>query len=339
MIVAVRTVKLIGVLAFLLTVVVLGEMSLKPNSKPNTNPPHAPKQRKGGSAPRVPTDDAPGKGDKDEMKFCSAVNPLTGSFVDLSWLSSTPNEGNREKSRNKKDEAKTRWLVKGWDYNTNFTMAICSSSVVSELQEQLSNTTGAYYVDHSDNDKLVSIGEVSSSPRFVGKKLTLTYENGESCPNGIDRKSTLINLICDKEIATKAQISFVGQLHNCSYFFEVRSIHACPVSNVENDVNVVGIFASIVAVFLLIEFARRKLYESLNRSKPRSINESTLPPRWVNAEDEPLWRRLAKRLPWPKEQNVVRLRTRDNSALTVDMEQQNELLDSLDVETNSAELQ
>ncbi|EHM99754.1 Mrl1p [Saccharomyces cerevisiae x Saccharomyces kudriavzevii VIN7] len=65
----------------------------------------------------------------------------------------------------------------------------------------------------------------------TAKKLTLKYENGSICPNGKDKKATLLNFVCDKEIQSKAQISYIGNLHDCSYFFEVRSIYACPTSN------------------------------------------------------------------------------------------------------------
>ncbi|CAH02323.1 Mrl1p [Kluyveromyces lactis] len=289
-----------------------------------------------------------GRNDDDqEDPFCSVVNPNTGGFIDLSWLSSTPNEEKHDgnKDRNRKEQSKTRWLVKGWEYNTNFTLGICSSSVGSELKDQLKDTTGAYYVDHANSDKLVSIGDFSSTPKFTGKKLTMTYEGGDTCPNGVDKKSTLINFVCDKEIATKAQISFIGQLHNCSYFFEVRSIHACPISNIGNDINAVGIFASIIAVFLLIEIARRVVYELLVVEKRHNGDSggTSEVPRWVNTEQEPLWRRILRSVPWSglgrkkSNKNLVRLRTRENTGISIDMEQQNELLDSLDIEANSME--
>ncbi|CDO92451.1 unnamed protein product [Kluyveromyces dobzhanskii CBS 2104] len=310
------------------------------------------------SAPKTPQpgsgvgegDGKDGENDK-EPSFCSVVNPNNGGFIDLSWLSSTPNEGGNDRggksnrNRNRKDQSKTRWLVKGWDYNTNFTLGICSSSVGSELKDELNQTTGAYYVDHTASDQLVSIGEFSTTPTFTGKKLTMQYENGDICPNGVDRKSTLINFVCDKEIATKAQISFLGQLHNCSYFFEVRSVHACPISNVANDINAVGIFASIVVVFLLIEVARRVVYELLVAERRHGADSNLLDgaPRWMNAEQEPIWRRILRNIPLSgfgkskNNKNAVRLRTRENAAMSVDMEQQNELLDSLDVEANSVE--
>lgn len=279
--------------------------------------------------------------DDESLPFCSVVNPITGSFIDLSWLSSNPNESPNGGDRNRQDQSKTRWLVKGWEYNTNFTLGICSSSVGKELEDKLSDTTGAYYVDHNKPDHFISIGEYSSKPRFTGKKLTLTYENGDTCPNGVDKKSTLINFICDKEVPTKAQVSFVGQLHNCSYFFEVRSVHACPISNVGNDINAVGIFASIVIVFLLIEIMRRVVYELLVVERRRHIDMDNMDEvvRWANAEQEPLWKRVLKGIPLFSEKRnsrqAVRLRTRENTALSIDMEQQNELLDSLDVDADA----
>lgn len=179
--------------------------------------------------------------DSEEL-FCAVTNPVTGSYIDLSQLSSTPNklrDGQEQKSgRNKHEPSKTKWSVRGWGYDTNFTLGICSSPVGETEIHQLSNLTGAFYVDHENENSLVSIGDFSTEPVLVGgsttKKLTMKYENGSMCPNGKDKKATLLNFICDKEIQSKAQITYIGNLHNCSYFFEVRSIYACPTSNKKN---------------------------------------------------------------------------------------------------------
>lgn len=157
------------------------------------------------------------KSENDEDLFCAVTNPVTGSYIDLSQLSSTPNklrEGQKQSSGNNKHESsKTKWSVRGWGYDTNFTLGICSSPVGEAESQQLSNLTGAFYVDQLNENNLVSIGDFSTRPALVGgstaKKLTLKYENGSMCPNGKDKKATLLNFVCDKEIQSKAQISYI----------------------------------------------------------------------------------------------------------------------------------
>ncbi|SCU97331.1 LAFA_0G10968g1_1 [Lachancea sp. 'fantastica'] len=182
--------------------------------------------------------------DGDNELFCAVMNPLTGNYIDLSQLSATPNsllgDSNRDHRKKQQDWQKTRWLVRDPDTQRNYTLGICSSAT-REGVDSLANSTGAFFVDPQSHQE-VSIGDYITQPRFVGKKLTMAYENGDLCPNGIDRRSTLLNFVCDKEIQSKAQVNYVGSLHNCSYFFEVRSVYACPTSHKSNDVNVLGIF-------------------------------------------------------------------------------------------------
>lgn len=198
--------------------------------------------------------------DEDDL-FCAVMNPATGTYIDLSQLSSTPNklkDGGKSRSS---DPSKTRWLVSGWGYNTNFTIGVCSSPVTKDEETHLTNTTGAFYQDPKTH-QLISIGDFATTPTLLrSKKLTLKYQNGDKCPNGVDRKSTLLNFVCDKELSSKAQITYIGSLHDCSYFFEVRSLYACPTSNKSNEVNLLGIFVGIFAVFFLVEYGgRRWLY-------------------------------------------------------------------------------
>ncbi|EDO18302.1 hypothetical protein Kpol_1039p54 [Vanderwaltozyma polyspora DSM 70294] len=241
-----------------------------------------------------------GAGDKDDGKegtelFCAVMNSITGSYIDLSQLSSTPNNSGASKERkptrkNAKlgyDMAKTRWLVKGWDYDhpnmyRNFTMSICGTAISKqdeELSRQLDNSTGAYYFDNI-TEEYISIGDFSTKPVLLGdsnvmnKKLTMKYVNGSMCPNGIDRKSTLLNFVCDREIQSKASINFLGSLNDCSYIFEVRSIYACPTSNQKNEVNVIGIFFGIFFVFFMVEYIRRKMTKMLSDNRISSGNSS-----------------------------------------------------------------
>lgn len=70
---------------------------------------------------------------------------------------------------------------------------------------------------------------LSTKPYFRGRKLVIEYTDGSPCPEAPKlRKSTLMSLMCDRELFQKASISFVGQANECAYFFEVRTASACP---------------------------------------------------------------------------------------------------------------
>lgn len=328
--------------------------------------------------------------DDDEL-FCAVMNPITGAYIDLSQLSSTPNklrEGDKKRKR-REDTVKTRWLIKGWNYERpdvydNFTISICSSPISKKDDDlKLSNLTGAYYYDSTLNEYL-SIGEFSTKPVLLGdssvhnKKLTLKYEDGSKCPNGIDKKSTIINFVCDRDILSNAQMNLVGSLNNCSYFFEVKSIFACPTSNKKNEINVIGIFFGIFIVFILVELARKKMLRMINKTGNlvmgtdtsrrfiSSDGSSLFQPRWETIESKPRWKSSIKFListinaiptnvlnivsnrrqsvtKLPRSSNIysrndmysnIRLSSPDNSSedsFVRDMEQQNNVLDSLEI--------
>ncbi len=178
--------------------------------------------------------------DEPKLNPCSAIHPLTNGFFDLSELSSI----NKENT--------VAFSAKGYDYNKNFTLSICSSPLKPNIDVNNnynghfakyhinSSEVGGFYTDEA-GDKF-SIGNFNSTPVFRGKKLTLTYNNGSYCPNGIDKKSTVLSFICDKEILAKASVSFVGVLHDCDYFFEVRTVHACPTAQKADNLALIWIF-------------------------------------------------------------------------------------------------
>lgn len=123
-------------------------------------------------------------------------------------------------------------------------------NVESVPTSQKSNIS-AFYV--TQEGKQYSIGSVSTSPYFRGRKLVLEYVGGSPCPAPADtdedkdekekrkgktssknkkkesgyRKSTIMSHLCDHD-AIRPVISFVGQVNHCGYFFEVRSSAACP---------------------------------------------------------------------------------------------------------------
>ncbi|AMD18780.1 HBL122Wp [Eremothecium sinecaudum] len=289
---------------------------------------------------------------RDEM-FCAIINPSTGSYVDLSQLSNTPNTPKiRQQSRVNKSPAS--WLVRGWQYGYNFTLSICSSPINDSSSF---NTTGAYYMD---NDEMISIGKYNTTPAYTGKKLTLAYTDGDLCPNGIDHKASLLNFVCDRDIQTKAQVNFVGAINNCSYFFEVLSIHACPTSYKKNDINVLGIFAGILLVFFAVEYGRRWFYRRMSGRLRRIPNDylaipESARPRWAAVDSEPSWRTFLRscfaRASEPH--TLINLNTANqpheapggatrqssvpsSSSLFREIEAQNNLLDSLEVQSSDS---
>lgn len=103
-----------------------------------------------------------------------------------------------------------------------------------------------------------SLGMSNHRPYFRGRNLLLEYHNGSPCVgldgtlNGL-RMSTLISFKCDHDIqATHAGLSFLGSPDNCSYFFEARSVHACPSTNQEQSMAPVPIFLIIFSIAVLV---------------------------------------------------------------------------------------
>lgn len=212
--------------------------------------------------------------DEHETIPCAAIHPLTNGFYNLGDLSSMGKE------------SIVAWNAKGHDYGNNFTLGICSSPLKPNIDVKLnaqsskvkinSSEVGAFYTD-ANGDKF-SIGNFNSTPIFRGKKLTLQYNDGSFCPNGVDRKSTILSFTCDKEILQKAQISFVGALHDCDYFFEVRTVHACATAQKADNLAVIWIFFFILLAALFVYCSGGFLYKRivLNRRGWRQLPNYSL---------------------------------------------------------------
>lgn len=181
-----------------------------------------------------------------QLEECTIVNPLNRGFIDLRELSSMGNEGKP-----------LGWKARGYDSGVNYTIGICSSPMKqhhdkSEVADELdSSAIGAFYIDPKTNH-FVSIGQYSTTPVFRGRKLTLTYENGSYCENLRDengakiRRSTLITLTCDRDMMSKAAVSYIGNSNECNYMFEIRSHHVCPTAVKGNNLAAVWIILIIV---------------------------------------------------------------------------------------------
>lgn len=190
------------------------------------------------SAADTPTTDDPDTPENHDPP-CTVTSPHSGNFFDLRPLIRIPG----------KTPSHTDWLAKGLDYNSNFTINICApvladTSDVAGINGDARKNISAFY--DKDGERF-SIGfvfgmplqclrlrtdarrGVSTNPHFRGRKLVIEYTDGSPCPDAPKhRKSTLMSLMCDREMFQKASISFVGQANDCAYFFEVRTASACP---------------------------------------------------------------------------------------------------------------
>lgn len=202
-----------------------------------------------------------------QLDPCTVFNPISKGFIDLSGLSSSSNEGKA-----------LPWGSKGYDSGKNYTIGVCSSpfkkhhSEINEIQDNLnSSLIGAYYVD-PESKKYVSMGKYSTVPKFRGRKLTLTYENGSYCDiidkntNQRLRKSTILTFTCDREMSARALVSYIGQANECTYFFEVRSHHACPTAAKANNLAAVWIFLFIFLAAVFVYFSGGLLYRQMKQA-------------------------------------------------------------------------
>lgn len=159
---------------------------------------------------------------------CTITSPHTESFYDLRPLSRFPSHTPPHHD----------WHVKGQDYHSNFTLNICAP-VISNLtisnpaQPPLPDTIAAFYTHENIT---YSIGAVSRKPVFRGRKLVLQYDDGSACPDAPEgyTKSTVMSLMCDHEAFAHPAVSFVAQVKECTYFFEVRTAAACATVKEQN---------------------------------------------------------------------------------------------------------
>lgn len=253
--------------------------------------------------------------------FCSIKNPITGHIVDLSPLVNTKDQHNK-------------WLVKGYgeDVNKNFTIAICSSPFLDSDNDDIDDEdlqVGAVY-DHNT----VSIGKYNSNlTMYPNKRITLKYQDGDVCPNKIDKKSTLLNFVCDRDIISKAQITYIGNTNNCSYFFEVRTLYACPKADKTQELSILPIFFSIITVFIIVDCFRRWINKRVKKGNNEFDN-------WQFLQEQSWWSKM-KQFLFSRNRNHMNtfnnlqpIRLNNSNTFVRDMETQNDILDSLDRDSN-----
>ncbi|KAH3667229.1 hypothetical protein OGAPHI_002878 [Ogataea philodendri] len=203
-----------------------------------------------------------------QLEPCTVINPLTNQFFDLRSLGALGNEGLFQ-----------AWNARGYDYGKNFSLGICSTPLKQPQNLPQSDfvgignrsEVGGYYTDDSGNKR--SIGQVSTSPKFRGRKLVLEYTDGSFCEGLEDekslRKSTILSFACDREIMSRASVSYVGSINDCSYFFEVRTIHACATAAKKDDMAIIWIFLFICLCALAVFFGGGAVYSLFRNHQSR----------------------------------------------------------------------
>lgn len=224
----------------------------------NTKDTSTTKDRNGNSAEDV-------KQLMDKLDPCTVISPVRG-FIDMSGLSAGGNNGKL-----------LSWTAKDTSSGHNYTIGVCLSPFKRSLQSQVeivdglnASNVGAYYT-HPETGQLVSIGDFSTKPQFNGKKLTLTYANGSYCDgmtykNGEHmRKKSVLTFTCDRDILSKAHVSYVTSVDDCTYIFEVRSHLACPTAAKADNLAAVWIFFFIFLAALFVYLSGGLLYKALKR--------------------------------------------------------------------------
>ncbi|KAG5437134.1 hypothetical protein PCANB_001110 [Pneumocystis canis] len=171
--------------------------------------------------------------------LCTAVNSKNNQYVDLRGLKRTREDG-------------YNWDVRDDKNNRNFSINICAplimNTTLSDNDIDYEHVSAMYI----DEDKMFSIGEVSSNVYFQGEKLVLQYKNGSLCPgNTTFRKSTTISFICNPHIYKKPLIFFIADANACAYFFEWHTAFACSKTSKEHLIGPGTIFG----IILLIAFS------------------------------------------------------------------------------------
>ncbi|KAM6964907.1 cation-independent mannose-6-phosphate receptor [Aplochiton taeniatus] len=83
-------------------------------------------------------------------------------------------------------------------------------------------------------DEYVSLGEAESGPTMERNILKLKYTNGEPCPDGVRRKSTVIHFQCDPD-RVDSRPTLVMDIEDCVYTFLWKTAAACPLNSSQHD--------------------------------------------------------------------------------------------------------
>lgn len=198
------------------------------------------------------------------LDACTIQSPLRG-FIDLRELSNVFNDGKA-----------VVWHARGFDSGQNYSLGVCLSPVKRTLIETPVrdglnvSEVGAFYHDPKSGH-IVLMGQLTTAPVFQGHRLTLTYNNGSYCDatrysNGEKmRRKTIVTFTCDRDMMTKAHLSYVASVDDCTYLFEMRSPFACPTSAKADNLAALWIFLLILLAALMVFFSGGFLYRNMKR--------------------------------------------------------------------------
>ncbi|QPG76506.1 hypothetical protein FOA43_003895 [Brettanomyces nanus] len=202
------------------------------------------------------------------VKPCTVTNPLTNQFYDLRSLAAVTKDIDGQTVI-----VSQPWMTRGLDYAGNFTLGICSSPI--SLPEDLdgddfssvrNKTEVAAYFTSPDFPHKMALGLASTELKFRGRNLVMEYTGGDLCPNSkTRRRSSLLLFSCDREIQSKAKVSYIGSADDCAYFFEVRTIHACATAPTGENMGIVSIVFLIGAAAAITFFGGGVLYKLFKR--------------------------------------------------------------------------
>ncbi|KAF7189843.1 putative mannose 6-phosphate receptor-like protein [Pseudocercospora fuligena] len=176
---------------------------------------------------------------KPDNKPCTITSPTTGSFFDLTGLQIQ--DPAQSKAKHPRDYS---WNATGYDVGYNFTINFCGPVVepvedVVGIEKNLWRNVSAYY---KQGGKVYSMGQQNSALVMRGRKLVLNYT--------------------DDPLAPTLQLSFVGTMDECTYFFEGRSNAACATANTtkSGSLNPSGVFGVIATIAIIVYFVGGCVY-------------------------------------------------------------------------------
>lgn len=186
------------------------------------------------------------------IDHCTVMHPLHG-FIDLRPLNTINGRPHV-------------WSTSGFDSDHNYTFGVCLSALPPDgdlpsfRDVKDPKSVGAFFVDPI-SEEYILLGQISDLPKFVGRKLMLTYEDGSYCDSIVSakgerlRRSTIINFKCDRDMLHKASVSHAASVLGCTYIFEVRSHYVCPTAAKADNLAALWIFLFILFAAFLVFFS------------------------------------------------------------------------------------
>ncbi|XP_063843942.1 cation-independent mannose-6-phosphate receptor-like isoform X1 [Scylla paramamosain] len=154
-----------------------------------------------------------------------------------------------------------------------FILNVCRS-VVHQKGSRCAYRAGACIVDRTYHNNSVNIGEVQSGLYLEDGRLMIRYARGDQCVGHERSYQTLIELKCDKD-ETYPIPQLISE-ENCTYYFEIKSAAACPVSMKNNTMPLVGKDCAVTSpsgyVFNLSSLKRETDYEIKNQNVTMTLN-------------------------------------------------------------------